>query len=235
MKAYKDKRQQEKHNLERILSKSDKIISYFYNACTVLSKSIGKILHHLLLNLDYDPKVIVGDIVTDNINKLYEWITSFEKNDYLKKRKIFRKMQEKINFYKKIDISTIKDAYTRLASFLKQNNQLAERGEFSILNATNQNINTMSKFSFNNRSVFSNKTNQFESLHDDFNINILDELNTERGGRNNETLTDLLCRFQNKLSGDSLANMPPAILEDFIKKFKNVTGKLKRCVLWPCA
>ena len=223
MKAYKNKRQQEKQNLERILSKSDKIISYFYNACTVLSKSIGKILHHLLLNLDYDPKDIVGDIVTDNINKLYEWITSFEKNEYLKKRKIFRKMQEKINFYKKIEIQTIKDAYSRLASFLKQNNQLAERGEFSILNATNQGINTVSRFSFNNRSMFSNRTNQYESVHDDFNMNILDELNTEKGGRTNETLTDLLCRFQSKLNGENLGNMPPVLLNDFIKKFKNVT------------
>ena len=231
MKAYKNKKQQEKQNLERILSKSDKIISYFHNGCIVLSKSIGKILHHLLLNLDYDPKVIVGDIVTDNISKLYEWITSFEKNEYLKKRKIFRKMQEKINFYKKIETQTIKDAYSRLASFLKQNNQLAERGEFSILNVTNQGLNTVSRFSFNNRSMFSNRTNQFESVNEDFNMNILDELNVEKGGRTNESLPDILCRFQNKLNGENLGTMPPVLLNDFIKKFKTVTGRFKRQLL----
>ena len=222
LKVHKDKRKQEKANLERILSKADKIIKYLHNGCVVLGKAMGKMLHHLLLNLSYDPKDMIASIVTEDVQRLYEWIHSLEKNEYLKKRKLFRNMNEKINFYKKIDLNTINDAYGRISSFLRENQQLAERGEFSVLNATHNQINTRSRFSV--RSVFSNRTNQYESVNDDFNPNILDELNTERGSMSRESITDLICRFQDRLNTENLAAMPPVLLTDFVKKFRSITG-----------
>lgn len=229
IKVHKEKRKQEKHKLEKILAKADRLISYFHNGCVVLSKSIGKILHHLLMNLSYDPKEIITTIITEDVQRLYEWIHTLEKNDYLKTKKLFRNISDKVNFYKKIDLNTIKDAYGRISSHLKENNTLAERGEFSMLNATGNNVNTKSRFSV--RSVFSNRTNQFESAIDDFNHNILDELNADRVNVDRETITELICRFQERLNMENLGSMPPVLLSDFIQKFKNVAGKLIRSVL----
>lgn len=45
-------------------------------------------------------------------------------------------MNSKVNFYKKLEIPTMQKAYNRLFSFLKENDRLGERGEFSILNTT---------------------------------------------------------------------------------------------------
>ena len=42
-----------------MLYRCHKIIDYFYNASVILGKQIGKILHHLLLNMDYDLKDII--------------------------------------------------------------------------------------------------------------------------------------------------------------------------------
>lgn len=232
LKVHKEKRKQEKDNLERILVKADKIITYFHNGCVVMGKAMGKMLHHLLLNLTYDPREMVTAIVTEDVQRLYEWIHSLEKNEYLKKRKLFRQMNEKVNFYKKIDLTTIKDAYSRISSFLKENQQLAERGEFSVLNATHNNINTKSRFSV--RSMFSNRTNQYESVNDDFNPNILDELNNDRMVVGRETITELICRFQERIITENYAAMPPVLLSDFIKKFKGLTGGLKRSILFSC-
>lgn len=229
IRVHKEKRKQEKHNLEKILIKADRLINYFHNGCVVLGKSIGKILHHLLMNLTYDPKEIIASIVTDDVQRLYEWIHSLEKNDYLKAKKLFRNINEKVNFYKKLDLNTIKDAYGRISSFLKENNTLAERGEFSMLNVTGNNAHTKSRFSV--RSVFSNRTNQFESVNEDFHHNILDELNADRINIGRETITELICRFQERLGVENLGSMPPILLSDFIQKFKSVAGKLSRPVL----
>lgn len=60
------------------MRKADRVINYFHNAAVVLGKEMGKILHHLVLQLDYDMKAIPNKIVKDNIDKLYSLIRSFE-------------------------------------------------------------------------------------------------------------------------------------------------------------
>lgn len=75
--------------LEKIILKSHKLINYFHNAAVVLGKQMSQILHHLLMQIEYDMKNITAKIVTSDINTLYDWIRSFESNEYLKKRKIF--------------------------------------------------------------------------------------------------------------------------------------------------
>ena len=93
--------------METLLIKADKIIQYFHNASVVLGKEMGKILHHLLLQLDYDMKTIPNKIVKDDVEKLYSLIRAFDNNDYIRKRKIFQKMNQKINFYKKLEIPVL--------------------------------------------------------------------------------------------------------------------------------
>lgn len=88
-------------------------------------------------------------------------------------------MGPKINFYKKLEIQTLQKAYNRLFMFLKENDRLGERGEFSILNTTGANFlgKSQSKL-FMNRSIISNRTLGMESMNEG--NNILDELNDEK-------------------------------------------------------
>lgn len=78
--AYQKRHTEKRKQLEKMLIKSDKLIKYFHNAAEVLGKEMGKILHHLLLQLPYNMKEIPGRIVKDNMEKLYSLIRTFEGN-----------------------------------------------------------------------------------------------------------------------------------------------------------
>ena len=104
VKSYKEKKKQQQQVLEKIIQKSDKVISFFHNAAVVLGKSMQKMLHHLILNMEFDAKNIPAKIVNQNMDKLYALIRGFENNVYLKKRKLYSGMKAKINFYKKLEI-----------------------------------------------------------------------------------------------------------------------------------
>jgi hypothetical protein len=215
MTKYKEKHRKERRNLEKLIFKSDKIINYFHNAGVQLGKSVGKMLHHLLIHLEFDMKEIPGKIVNNDINKLYEWIRSLEKNEYLKVRKIFRGMSEKLNFYKKLEIPVLQNAYNRIHAFLKQNEQLAERGEFSMLNATGMNSQIMmsrSKSRFMvNESMMSNF--KWESAMDSKILEVDKKI---------DTIPEALCNFHDVLARKNLVNLTPVLLNDFMEKFKAV-------------
>ena len=131
------------------------------------------------MQIDYDMKTLTSKIVTNDVSTLYDWIRSFDNNEYLKKRKIFQNMGSKINFYKKLEVPTMQKAYNRLYNFLKESERLGERGEFSILNTTQGNFlgKSSSKLMLN-RSVVSNRTMGMESMNEG--NNILDELYEEK-------------------------------------------------------
>ena len=229
VKRYKEKTKTERENLEKVLIKADKVTTYLYNSALMLSKSLGKVLHNLLMNVDYDVKDIVSKIMTEDISKIYEWTHWFEKNEYLKRHKLFRNMNEKLGFYKKMEVPLLQDAYNRISNFLRQTDRLADRGEFSILNASQANFFNKSRVSVN-RSVFSNKNH---SMQDDVQLNILDELNNEGNGGNlrNENLSELLSRLEAKLTNEPLLTMPPVLVNDSLKKFQTLTEKFTASVL----
>lgn len=217
LKKYKEKHRKEKRNLEKLIFKSDKIINYFHNASVQLGKSIGKMLHHLLIHLEFNMKEIPSKIVNNDISKLYDWIRTLEKNEYLKVRKIFRGMSDKLNFYKKLEIPVLQNAYNRIHSFLKQNEQLAERGEFSMLNATGMNSHLMSR----SRSRFLGNESMMSNFK--WGESVMDSkiLETEK---RSDSIPESLCHFHDVLVLKNLHNLTPVLLTDFMKKFKKVIG-----------
>lgn len=86
---YQERQNEKQSKLEKIILKANKLVNYFHNAAEVLGKQLSQILHHLLMQIDYDMKKITAKIVTSDVNTLYDWIRSFDNNDYLKKRKVF--------------------------------------------------------------------------------------------------------------------------------------------------
>jgi len=228
VKRYKEKTKAERENLEKVLIKSDKVLTFLYTSAMTLSKAIGKVLHNLLMNVDYDMKDILAKVLTEDVSKIHEWIHWFEKNDYLKRHKLFRNMNEKLGFYKKLEIPLLQDAYLRLSNFLRQNDRLADRGEFSILNTSQANFFNKSRVSMN-RSVFSNKN---QSMQDDlgYNMNILDELNNDGNLINfkRDSLPEILTKITEKLTTEPLTTMSPMAVNDSIKKLQALIGKLIR-------
>jgi hypothetical protein len=180
------------------------------------------------MNVDYDMKDILSKVLTEDVSKIHEWIHWYEKNDYLKRHKLFRGMNEKLNFYKKLEVPLLQDAYTRLSNFLRQNDKLADRGEFSILNTSQANFFNKSRVSMN-RSVFSNK-NQSMQEELGYNMNILDELNNDGNLLNfkRDSLPDILTKLTEKLTNEPLMAMPTTVIDDSIKKLQIFVGKIIR-------
>lgn len=87
------------------------MVNYFHNAAVVLGKQMSQILHHLTMQIDYDMKTITSKIIVTEVSTLYDWIRSFENNEYLKRRKLFQNINSKVNFYKKLEIPTMQKAY----------------------------------------------------------------------------------------------------------------------------
>lgn len=218
MKKYKDRIKMDREVYEKLLFKSDKLINFLYNGSITLSKTIGKIMHHLLLKIPFDMREITGKLVTEDVSKLHEWVLGFEKSEFLKKAKIYRNIGDKILFYKKLELPLLQDAYNRIYEFLRPIEPLADKGEYSVLNTTSTNLHngSISRMSFS-KNVHSSKLIE----NDEYNANILDELNNPEIGAKKETLTELLVRFSEKLGAETITDMPPVLLEDFIKKFQS--------------
>lgn len=231
VKNYKSKIKSERENLEKILAKSDKVIGYLHNAAMELAKSIGKILHNLVLNVDFDMKDVLKRVAVEDMSRIHEWIQWFERNDYLKKNKLYRNMAEKLNFYKKLEIPVLQEVYGRISRTLKAGERLAEKGEFSVLNTSQANFVNKSVLS-TNKSVISNRNDKNESMQNDgYMMNILDELNNDGANMVNvrkESLAEAIARLQDKINGDALAQMTPQGLSDSIKRIQGVAGELTR-------
>ena len=220
LKKYKERAKAEREVYEKLLVRADKVISFIYNGSINLSKTIGKILHHLLLKMPFDMKEITSKILVEDIGVLHEWVLSFEKSEFLKKAKIFRNIADKIHFYKKLELPLLQDAYNRLFEGLRNSKALADEGEYSLLNQTSTNLCNASMLKSKvslPKDLVSLKTNDFE----DYNTNFLDELNNASVvNTKRENITDLLVRFSEKLNAESITDIPPVLLDDFIKKFK---------------
>lgn len=198
-----------------------------HNASIELAKSIGKVLHALLINVEFDMKDVLRRVAIEDISKIHEWIQWFDRNDYLRKNKIYRNMNDKLNFYKKLEIPVLQDAYNRISRALKMGEKLAEKGEFSILNISQANFVNKSVMS-TNKSVVSLKNDSMQM--EAYPLNILDELNNEHAFVNTkkETVGEIVTRLCDKLNLETSGQLSPNMLSDSIKKIQLVTGLVIR-------
>lgn len=131
-------------------------------------------------------------------------------------------MGPKINFYKKLEIPTLQKAYNKLFSFLKENERLGERGEYSVLNTTGANFLGKSQSRlFMNRSIISNRTLGMESMNEG--NNILDELNDEKRKLDpKQSLMEATTRFHKEILSTNFKQLNPGVIESFLKKLDEV-------------
>lgn len=123
-------------------------------------------------------KEILQNLMTTDIGKIHDWINYFETNVFLKKHKIYRKMNEKLNFYSKLQIPVLQDAVNRLSNSIQTQDKIASFGEFSILNMSHKPFNSGSLLS-NNKSKNSHQSNTLINLENEENSGFLDNLKLE--------------------------------------------------------
>lgn len=54
------------------------------------------------MNLDYDIKKIISQIVPKDLKPLHEIIRTFENNEFFRTKSLFSNMNNKINFFKNL-------------------------------------------------------------------------------------------------------------------------------------
>ena len=225
-KKYQESHKTEQINIERIISKSDSVITYLHNAALELARSVSKVLHGLISKAEFNMMDILDKIVTVDMKKIHEWTIWFHRNEFLKKHKIFRNMNEKLNFYKKLEFPTLQKAYNRILEALKPSETLADKGEFSILDRSEINIMNQSVLS-KNTSVNSTKNKSME--FGNYTVNILDELSENHASvLKRDSISALVTRLSNCITGENLSQMSHGALTDCIKKLQTVSGNLKR-------
>ena len=218
--SYKERIKAEKNDLELIVKKSDKVITYLGESTIELAKSMGRILHDLVLNVDLNIKEALKKVMPEDISQIHDWIKFFERNDYLKKNKLYRKMNEKLNFLKKLEIPILQKAFNRISESLKSGDKLGMKGEFSILNATSSKVVQVNASTLSNQTNKSNLQNKNESLQLEYPMNILDELNYDK----KETVPDLIARLQDKTNNEALNQLTPGQITDAMKKIQLFMG-----------
>ena len=188
-------------------------------------KTLGKVLYNLVFKIDFNFKGIVNELIKYDNKEMYDYVHHLEKNEFLKKNKMLRKMHEKVHFYEKLELPKYQKAYTKIANSLKDTENMGQRGELSYLNdnpmftgntlnmSRNRSILTRGQFSMND------SINQDQSQ-----FNLLDGLdsqiiNTSMVQRP-QNLLDMVQRLTEKFKLERFADLNFVSIELFVKKLK---------------
>ena len=221
----KEKLKKRTKNLHSILKTCEKIIEYFYHSCRVFIKTLGKVLYNLVFKIDFNFKGIVNELIKYDNKEMYDYVHHLEKNEFLKKNRMLRKMHEKVHFYEKLELPKYQKAYKKIATSLKDIENMGQRGELSYLNENSMYVGNNLNMS-RNRSILNR--NQF-SMNDSINqdqsqFNLLDGLdsqiiNTSMVQRP-QNLLDMMQKINEKLKVDKFSDLNFVSTELFVKKLK---------------
>lgn len=154
---------------------------------------------------------------------MYDYVHRLEKNEFLKKNKIMRKMHDKVHFYEKLELSKYQKAYQKISTSLKNIENLGQRGELSYLNENSMYINPLNMS--RNRSILTRGQHSMnESMNQDMSqINFLDgldsQINTSVIQRPQNLLT-MAERFTEKLRIDKFTDLSFVTVELLVKKVR---------------
>ena len=181
-------------------------------------------LYNLVFKIDFNFKGIVNELIKYDNKEMYDYVHHLEKNEFLKKNKMLRKMHEKVHFYEKLELGKYKKAYNKIASSLKDIETMGQRGEISILNEGSVlygGLNMSRNHSLLKRGQFSmnDSINQDQSQ-----FNLLDGLdsqiiNTSMVQRP-QNLLDQMQLITEKFKVDKFSDLNFVSTELFVKKLR---------------
>lgn len=219
LRRLREKARGDREGYDKLLARADKLITFLHGGAVTLSKTLGRMLHHLLLRMPFDMKEVTAKLVVEDVGRLHEWVLGFEKSELVRRAKLFRNIGEKVHFYKQLEIPLLQEAYDKLFEFVRQCEGLAEAEEFSQLNATaGQSRLTCS------RVMATSRVSEADPLC------LLEDL-ADRAAPARQGLPDLLAALTDALATQQLGDLPLPLLEDCARKFAAAGGVLFARVL----
>lgn len=221
----KEKLKKRTKNLHSILKTCEKIIEYFYHSCRVFIKTLGKVLYNLVFKIDFNFKGIVNELIKYDNKEMYDYVHHLEKNEFLKKNKMLRKMHEKVHFYEKLELPKYQKAYSKIAASLKDIENMGQRGELSYLNENSMYMGNTLNMSRNRSILTRGQFSMNDSVNQDQSqFNLLDGLdsqiiNTSMVQRP-QNLLDMVQRMTEKFKQEKFNELNFVSTELFVKKLK---------------
>lgn len=216
-------------NLHSILRTCEKIIEYFYHSSRVFIKTLGKVLYNLVFKVDFNFKGIVSELIKYDNKEMYDYVHHLEKNEFLKKNKMFRKMQEKVHFYEKLELPKYQKAYQKIAFSLKDVENIGKQGDLSRLNENSMFMGNNLNMSRNRSVLTRNQHSMNESINQDMShFNLLDALDSKNINtsmvQRPQNILDLMQRMFDKFKTDKFNDLNFVSVELFVKKLKEFIG-----------
>ena len=188
---------------DQLLIKADRVCGVFHQASLRLSKALGRVLHHLLMGLPFDFKSILGGLAGKEV---YDLMHVFEKSQFCKKKRIFRKMKFKLSFFKQIKVKELQSAFERLS--LASQEQQALKGEFSVLDQSKMMM----------KSIYSSRVQ--ESMNETFNMQILDGLDDSLSS--SQDLIGQVGQLVESVERGGINDIPLVLMGDLVKGLERV-------------
>ena len=161
---------------------------------------------------------------------MYDYVHHLEKNEFLKKNKMLRKMHEKVHFYEKLELSKYQKAYQKIANSLKEIEDIGQRGELSYLNDNSMYVSNLN-VSKNRSILHRNQYSMNESMNQDMSqMNFLDGLDSQIVNtsmiQRPQSILDLIQKLKDKFKMDKFNDLNYISVEMF---FKHVKEFVKTC------
>lgn len=182
-------------------------------------------MYNLVFKIDFNFKGIVNELIKYDNKEMYDYVHHLEKNEFLKKNKMLRKMHEKVHFYEKLELGKYKKAYSKIASSLKDIETMGQRGEISVLNEGSVLYGTGLNMSRNHSLLKRGQFSMNDSINQDQSqFNLLDGLdsqiiNTSMVQRP-QNLLDQMQRITEKFKMDKFSELNFVSTELFVKKLR---------------
>jgi hypothetical protein len=155
---------------------------------------------------------------------MYDYVHHLEKNEFLKKNNMLRNMHAKVHFYEKLELNKYQKAYQKIATSLKEIEDIGQRGELSYLNDNSMYVSNLNVSK--NRSILQrNQHSMNESINQDMSqMNFLDGLDSQIMGtsmiQRPQSILDLIQKLKEKFKIDKFNDLNFISIEMFFKHVK---------------
>ena len=221
-------------NLHGVLKTCEKIIEFFYHSCRVFIKTLGKVLYNLVFKIDFNFKGLINELTKYDKKEIHNYVGHLERNEFLKKNKMLRKMQAKVNFYDKLETPKYEKAYKKIAFSLKHVEDVDKNLNLSRFTENSMCMSTLSR----NQSYLLRNNNQQYSINESINpdtTNFLDALDSNNPNtsmvQRPQNLLDMIQKLNEKFKTEKFSEMNFVTSEIFIKKMQDFITLFEESIL----
>lgn len=189
-----------------------------------------------MFKIDFNFKTVMTDLTKYDSQKIYDYVHHLEKNEFLKKNKMMRKMHEKVHFYQKLELDKYQKAYQKISTNLKETEVFGKRGELSYLNDNSMVVNNTMNMSKNKSILQKNQNSLNESINQDTSqMNFLDGLDSHIMNtsviQRQQSILDIIQNLKDKFKTDKFNDLNFISVEMFFKHVKEFISHLEESIV----